>query len=315
MVNSKRVMFGVLLILIIMTPVVDVSNLDLTHEPTLFILKAESGDASIDMGVNNLKLGLRDTVPDINVRNLEGLNTLNANEEYLIIIGHGLPEGLETNGIILPWAELYAAIRRAGPARAFVLACYSPVDEEIIGFNAPIDARAGAILISWMICTSLKPEKQTDFPIETAIAAQRAMRNPLNRYVYFVHGYFGSDADFAPMVDRLVYDGLSVSYSEIKYFGYFEHYGLELPRDVWLLNDLHQIQTISLYANDFADELCALPSGSHVSIVSHSMSGIITREMLGLHRADLDAAGISIDKVITLGTPNQGTWLANPMNP
>jgi len=45
------------------------------------------------------------------------------------------------------------------------------------------------------------------------------------------------------------------------------------------------------------------------------MGGIITREMLGLHRTDLDTAGICIDKVITLGTPNQGTWLANPIHP
>ncbi|TFH05871.1 MAG: hypothetical protein E4H14_11900 [Candidatus Thorarchaeota archaeon] len=49
-------------------------------------------------------------------------------------------------------------------------------------------------------------------------------------------------------------------------------------------------------------------------IVAHSLGGIITREALMLHRDDLDTAGISIDKVITLGTPNHGTWLANPAN-
>jgi len=314
-VNSKRVVFSIILILIMMTPAVGVSNLDLTHESTLFILKAESGDPNIDMGVNSLKLGFRDVVSDVIIRGLERLDTLDANGEYLIIVGHGTPEGLETSGKTVPWDELYAAIRSAGPERAFVLACYSPVDEEIIGFNAPIDARAGAILISLMICNLLKPEKQSNFPIQDAIMAQRAMRNPLNRYVYFVHGYFGNNSDFTTMVDRLVYDGLAISYSEIRYFDYFEHYGLELPQDVLLINALHQYTSISTYANHFADELCSLPPGSHVSIVAHSMGGIITREMLGLYRADLDALGIFIDKVITLGTPNLGTWLANPAHP
>ncbi len=315
MVNSKRAILSILLILIMITPVVGVGNLNPSHEPALLILKAESGDASIDVGVKNLRLGLRDTVSDVRVRYLERLDTLDANGEYLIIIGHGFPEGLEINGRTIPWEELYAAIRRAGPERAFVLACYSPVDEEIIGFNAPIDAKAGAILISWLICSSLRPEKQSSFPIEDAITAQRDMRNPLNRYVYFVHGYFGSNADFDTMVDRFGDENILTSYSEIKYFGYCEHYGLELPQDVLLIDAMHQITTISAYANDFADELYDLPSGSHVSIVAHSMGGIITREMLGLHRADLDAAGIWIDKVITLGTPNLGTWLANPIQP
>lgn len=303
------------MILIMITPVVGVSNLDLSRGPALWILKAESEDPNIDMGVNSLKLGFCDMASDVIIRDLKRLDTLDANGEYLIIVGHGTPEGLETTGKTIPWDELYAAIRRAGPERAFVLACYSPVDEEIIGFNAPVDARAGAMLISWMICTSLKPEKKIDFPIETAIAAQRDMRNPLNRYVYFVHGYFGKNSDFAPMLIDLVENHILTSYSEIRYFDYFEYYGLGLPEDFLLIDALHQYTSISTYANHFADELCNLPSGSHVSIVAHSMGGIITREMLGLHRDDLNTAGINVDKVITLGTPNQGTWLANPIHP
>ncbi len=82
-----------------------------------------------------------------------------------------------------------------------------------------------------------------------------------------------------------------------------------------LIDALHQITSVSEYANNFADELLNLPAGSHVSIVAHSLGGIITRELLGLHREDLDAAGVLIDKVITLGTPNLGTWIANQAHP
>ncbi|MHA1390545.1 MAG: esterase/lipase family protein [Candidatus Thorarchaeota archaeon] len=313
--NSKRVVISILMIVIMITPAIGVNNFDFSNEPTLWILKTESGDVSIDVGLDEIRLGLRDTVSDVRVRNLESLNTLDAKGDYLIIIGHGIPEGLETNGKIQPWDEVYAAIRNVGPERAFILACYSPVDEEIIGFNAPIDAKAGAMLISWMICGSLESEKQSDFPVEDAIAAQREMKNPLNRYVYFVHGYFGSDDDFETMIQDFVLNHIEYSYSGIRYFDYFEHYGLGLPVDVLAIDALHQITSISEYANNFADDLCDLPSGSHVSIVAHSMGGIITREMLGLHRDDLAAAGVCIDNVITLGTPNLGTWLANPINP
>ncbi len=315
MVNSKKVVLSILIILIIATPVVGISNLDVSHGPALWILKAESGDASIDVGLDEIKLGLRDTVSDVRIRNLESLDTLAANGDYLIIIGHGIPEGLETDGKTIPWDEVYAAIRKAGPERAFVLACYSPVDEEIIGFNAPIDAKAGAMLISWMICSSLEPERQSNFPVEDAITAQREMRNPLNRYVYFVHGYFGIDEDFETMVDYFDLNKIENSYSGIRYFDYFEHYGFGLPDDVLLIDALHQITSVSEYANNFANDLCDLPSGSHVSIVAHSLGGIITREMLALHRDDLASAGISIDKVVTLGTPNLGTLLANPIAP
>jgi hypothetical protein len=37
--------------------------------------------------------------------------------------------------------------------------------------------------------------------------------------------------------------------------------------------------------------------------------------MLRLHRTELDTAGIDVGKVITLGTPHQGTELADPANP
>ncbi len=215
MVNSKRVVLSILIILTMITPLVAVSNLDLSHGPVLWIIKAESGDTSIDVGQDEIEIGLRDTVSDVRVRNLESLDTLDANGDYLIIIGHGIPEGLETNGTTIPWDEVYADIREAGPERAFVLACYSPVDEDIIGFNAPIDAKAGAMLISWMIGNSLEPEKQSNFPVDDAIRAQREMRNLLNRYVYFVHGYFGNNLDFHTMVGRLNDSGILRSYSEI----------------------------------------------------------------------------------------------------
>jgi hypothetical protein len=56
-VNSKRVVLSILTILIMITPIVGVSNLDPSHGPVLWILKAESGDASIDVGLDEIELG------------------------------------------------------------------------------------------------------------------------------------------------------------------------------------------------------------------------------------------------------------------
>ncbi len=248
------------------------------------------------------------------IREFQSLNSLDLTGDYAIIIGHGVPEGLETNGKTTPWNEVYTTIKEACPQRAFVLACYSPMEEEIVGFNAPIDAKAGALLISWMIHSSLESIKQINFCVEDIVTAQSEMKYPLNRYLYFVHGYFGSNDDFLTMRNWFIANNIEYSYSEIRYFDYFEHYGLQLPDDLLQINALHYTTSISEYATHFAYELTDLPSGSHVSIVSHSMGGIITREMLGLYRDHLDTEGITIDKVITLGTPNHGTWIANPIN-
>ena len=68
------------------------------------------------------------------------------------------------------------------------------------------------------------------------------------------------------------------------------------------------------FAIDFANELLSLPAGSQVNIVSHSLGGVIVREMLRLKRTDLDTHGINFGQIVTMGTPNAGTWLADPFN-
>ncbi len=56
--NSQRVVLCTLVILIVITPVIAVINFDLSKEPTLWILKTESGDSSIDIGLDEIKLSL-----------------------------------------------------------------------------------------------------------------------------------------------------------------------------------------------------------------------------------------------------------------
>lgn len=313
--NLNKYILSGIFILIMVLPVAVVSNDYSKENPTLWILRTDSGNTAIEMGISEIRLNLHEAIPDIRVIDHQKLKTLDASGDYLVVVGHGYEDGIDIDENTLSWEAIYDSIRRARPVKAYVLACYSPLVEDIIGFRGKVDARAGGILTSWMIAHSLGLERICAFDLQEAAVAQSRMYYPLERYLYFVHGYFGSNADFANMYDSLIDDGVLTSFSGIRYFDYLDAYGLELPDDVFLVDALHQITTISDYASNFADELCSLPSGTHVSVVAHSMGGLITREMLALYRTDIVAAGIWIDDIITIGAPNGGTWFANPIHP
>ncbi len=163
-----------------------------------------------------------------------------------------------------------------------------------------------------MIHDGLKVDNDLVISLQRIKILQEMMHHPLGRYVYFVHGFFGSDDDFTDMINWLDINDYFDTYEDPRTFSYFDGYGADTSSK---MNDVHWQHTISDFALNLADELLNLPSGSQVSIVAHSMGGIITREMLRLKQDDFDSHDIDFGRIITLGSPHLGTPLANPVNP
>jgi pimeloyl-ACP methyl ester carboxylesterase len=133
------------------------------------------------------------------------------------------------------------------------------------------------------------------------------MKHPLESYVYFLHGYFGDNSDFSYMKAYLE-ESLYLRYHSdcIKYYSYFEDYP-GIPENL-----VHYVPGgVSTFSENFYNRLISDHSeGTQIDIVAHSLGGMITREMLRLHRTDLETEGIEIGRVITLGTPHYGTQMA-----
>ena len=127
-------------------------------------------------------------------------------------------------------------------------------------------------------------------------------------HVYFVHGYNGNDSQFYDLIDYLeVTDFFNQDPDRnIKslFFNYYEkYYNLGMTKA-----EIHNIDGgISTYAEDFYNQLCQIHENAEINIVAHSLGGLIVREMLRNHRYDLELLGITVLRVITLGTPHFGT--------
>lgn len=104
-------------------------------------------------------------------------------------------------------------------------------------------------------------------------------------------------------------------------------HGLDEPGDLWdelapaLALEGHRVLRFN-YANDrspvaSADALATalqtqFPDAGvkRVSIVAHSMGGLIARDVLTRHMADEDWSGPKLERLITVGTPNSGSPVA-----
>ncbi len=282
-------------------------------EPTVWVISAEGYDGNIDLATRTLLHEISGIDCIVKTTTFKRLDTVPFHSDVLVLVGHGQPAGLEVSDAILPWSNLYDEIAERSPGKAVVLACHSPTDLEsnIVGFSGLIDAEAGALLTAWHVRQSVDPGSQKTLPLGRVIDAQRSMLHPLKRYVYFVHGYFGNSSDFEDMSDFLDVRGYLGAYTAVRYFSYFSAYGATTDSE---RNAVHWEHTISDFAINFANELLSLPAGSQVNIISHSLGGVIVREMLRLKRADLEIHGINFGQIVTMGTPNAGTWLADPTN-
>jgi pimeloyl-ACP methyl ester carboxylesterase len=313
MIDGKNVRNIVILVMLIL-PVLSTAFQDILVEHTVWIVMADSQDENVDIALKTLHEEVSSIHIRIKKQRLDQLSSVPLHADMIVIIGHGTRNGLQTSRKFLSWSTIYDAVAKREPQKTVVLACHSPSDSSsnIFGFDGRVDAEAGAIMIGWYVKQMTNPHDEVIFPLDRIAQAQSAMLHPLERYLYFVHGYWGENRGFYHMRDYLRANDIDITdYNEIRFFSYFDYYG---ATDEGSRNIVHFTHTISDFANNFASELLNLPSGSQVNIVAHSMGGIITREMLALHRTEIDNANINIGKVIMLGTPNRGTNLADPDN-
>jgi len=317
LVNGKRLRNIVIIILLII-PLLGVGFSKPTTEYSVWIVNSDNHDVSIDTAVRTILDELASSELSIKETTLDRLESVPLHVDILVLVGHGQTEGLETPKALIPWIDLYNDISERQPQKTIVLACNSPSDQalNIIGFDGRVDAEAGAIVTGWYIQQAITQQGDTVFPFDRIAQAQKTMKYPLGRYLYFVHGYWGADSQFDQMISYMDdYSNIfALEYDDdnIRYFSYFDYYGATTDT---LKNALHYSYPITSFADNLYNELRWLGSGSQVNFVAHSMGGIIVREMLRQHRADLNDDGINIGKVITIGTPNDGTELANPYNP
>ncbi|MHA1948773.1 MAG: esterase/lipase family protein [Candidatus Thorarchaeota archaeon] len=303
------------IILILILPLVSAGLHDPLPSFSVWIVNADSNDESANLAVQTILQETTTIGVDIRETTLSRLGSVPLYVSVLVLVGHGEPNGLQTSETLIPWLELYNAVAERQPEKTVVLACHSPSDasSNVFGFEGRVDAEAGAIIIGWYLKQITMPDSSDDLPFNRVAKAQEDMRHPLGRYLYLVHGYWGYDSGFQKMlVDFTQRNLFTTDYDEVKFFDYYLHYNATTTVE---RNLVHYEHTISDYADNFYNELLSIPTDSQINIIGHSLGGIITREMLRLHRTELDTAGIDVGKVITLGTPHQGTELADPANP
>lgn len=139
--------------------------------------------------------------------------------------------------------------------------------------------------------------------------AEALPRRRSSSSLYFVHGYGAENTQFFDMIEFLSSYKLLQRYSNTDpfFFDYLEKYlGENLS-----INEIHNIKGgISQYAEDFFNQLCETHKvPSQIDIVAHSLGGLIVRELIRVHRTDLESIGISFRTVITLGSPHLGSVL------
>ncbi|MGY5875997.1 MAG: hypothetical protein RTU30_09640 [Candidatus Thorarchaeota archaeon] len=274
-----------------------------TDKPIVCVVMSEENDINIELALSTLRQELDSADVRIIVRTIDQWDVIPQSPIALVFIGHGQPDGLESQDGIIPWNELYDEIAALNTERSIVLACDSPSDIEsgIYGFVGQIDAEAGAILAAWQVRQVIDKHPMDGIQGQRVLESQVRMLHPLGKYVYFVNGYFGDDREYADMIEKIGLDLLSI-YDGFRFFDYSDDY-LTLTND-----EIHSLE-ISDYAKNFADKILQNhTSGDRIDIVAHSLGGIITREMLRLRRTVLQTFDIDIEKVITLGTPHYGSY-------
>ncbi|MHA1638336.1 MAG: DUF7379 domain-containing protein [Candidatus Thorarchaeota archaeon] len=313
---EKKLLRNITIILLLTMPLFCVGVSSIAPEHSVWIVRADRHDGATDLAIQTLIYELDSTKSDIRQTTLSGLESVPLQVDVLVLVGHGQPQGIRVTDNIIPWPEMYDALAERQPQKTIVLACDSPSDPDsnLFGFGERIDAEAGAIIASWLINQEFTERDDMTFPFERVSKAQYAMQNPLGRYLYFVHGYWGADSEYDNMMedleDRDIFEK-DYKRENVKFFSYFEFYAATEEGEK---NFVHNMYSVSSFATNFYNEILTLPTGSQVNIIAHSMGGIIVREMLRLYRTDLDTAGMNIGKIITLGTPHQGSRLANPDN-
>jgi len=314
MKKSTRGMSLVIVIALLM-PILVIGIQNTAEQPSIWIVYTENPDDSMALAGQTFKNEMISAGCLVGETTLNLLDNIPKYSDSITVIGHGYEEGVAVSDGILSWSSLYETIESWSPLHTIVLACHSPTIREsnIFGFGGVIDAEAGALIATWHARQVFELDSIDRTPYSRAIEAQEALEHPLSRVVYFVHGYFGDILDFSAMKNDLEFRGLigedDSLYDEFIDFSYLDAYDAYTAYE---MNVVHHDTSISEYATNFANQIlqdCA--PGTQVSIVAHSLGGIITRQMLMQDRTNLEAAGIDFGAVITFGTPHLGTNLAD----
>ncbi|TFH04528.1 MAG: hypothetical protein E4H14_14520, partial [Candidatus Thorarchaeota archaeon] len=315
--NRKTRGMSLVIVIALLVPILSIGIQNIADTSSIWIVYTESPDESMTLAAHTFKDEMISVGCIIRETTLDQVDCIPKNSDAIVVVGHGFENGVVVTDGALTWDSLYDMIEKRSPSIIIALACYSPSipESRIFGFMGEIDAEAGAIIGIWYLSQLLGLKDIDSNLFDRAIEAQKALTHPLSRVVYFVHGYFGDSSEFDDMKEYLDLmglrgeDGLYDAYYD---FSYFDAFGIS---DILMKNLLHQVTTISDYANIFAAMLIRNHTpGTQVNIVAHSLGGIITRQMLLQNRTHLEAAGIDFGTIITFGTPHLGTYLANENN-
>ena len=118
---------------------------------------AMGGDEAVDHAV----LELQTLAPSVEVRTIASWNDLldsvAAMRGTLILIGHGVPDGLELSTTIVPWTTLGDKLREGPHHTVLVLACYSGAlgpylsAKRFLGFRGLVDVDEAAYLAAGVL--------------------------------------------------------------------------------------------------------------------------------------------------------------------
>jgi hypothetical protein len=313
--NMKLRGMSLVIVIALLVPIFSIGMQNITDKPLIWIVYTESPDESMTLAAQTFRNEMVSAGCIIRETTLDQVNSIPEHSDAIALVGHGTEAGIFISDGIMSWDSLYDTIQKRNPLHILSLACYSPTNPEngIFGFMGEIDAEAGAIIGTWHISRVLDLNEIDSSLYIRAAEAQKALNHPLSRVIYFVHGYFGDPSDFDDIKNYLdVNSTVPDEYDEYCDFSYFNYY----QATTWAEKDLlHWNHNIFDFAQNFADYLISNHEpGTQINIVTHSLGGIITREMLALRITSLESAGIDIGTVITIATPNQGTFLADPVN-
>lgn len=301
-----------LVILILLIPMFGIA-ISSPETQDIMIISTDNTDSSVNIAISTICGQINDDSVITEISDYDSIRNIPSSVDALILIGHGTIEGLLTAGKVISWESLYDILDILGVDISIVLACFSPTDTEknIYGFEGLIDAEAGAILSCFLIQEKILRHTSIDIDIDDVMKAQNAMLHPLGSVLYFVHGYFGNTESWNDLYSYLDDHDILSDYDSVAYFDYTE-YWLQLFPD-WDIYDVHENCIVTSFAWRLVEDIvnAGYEAGTQIDIVSHSLGGLIAREMLRYYRSTLRICDIDVGRVITLGTPHYGTYLGD----
>ena len=180
------------IVIAILLPLAMMGLQNTATQPSVWIVYSDNQDRSIELASQTFSDEILTAGCIVREASLSELDLIPLHSDAIILVGHGQKEGIVLADELMPWSDLYDSIRSRKPMHTVILACHSPSDVEsrIFGFMGEIDAEAGALIASWYISQVFDLGNQAADSFGRISEAQKALENPLARYVYFVHGYF-----------------------------------------------------------------------------------------------------------------------------